>query len=110
MKLAARHCIRNAPALDPWAIDAMLAEVPGWRAIDGILHRDYTFESYRATLAFVNTVAQMADQQDHHPELAVGYRRCGVTWTTHSAGGALTENDFICAARTDALYAQETNA
>jgi 4a-hydroxytetrahydrobiopterin dehydratase len=110
MNLLERHCIHGAPALDPQAIPALLAQVPGWQAIDGTIARDYSFADYRATIAFVNAVAAMAEQQNHHPELTVGYRRCTVAYTTHSAGGALSENDFICAARIDALYAQGTGA
>jgi 4a-hydroxytetrahydrobiopterin dehydratase len=110
MKLADRHCLPKAQALDPWAIDALLPEAPGWSAIDGILMREFRLPDYRATIAFVNAVAQVAEQQDHHPELTVGYATCRVSWSTHSAGGALTENDFICAAKVNALYPQQENA
>jgi len=97
MKLEHRDCIRNARALDPWAIDALLNDVPGWTAIDGILLP-------------ADRVAQVAETQDHHPELTVGHATCRVSWTTHSAGGALTENDFICAAKVNALYLEMTSA
>jgi len=110
MKLASRHCIPNARALDPWAIDALLNDVPGWTAVDGIVYREYTLADYRATIAFVNAVAAIAEQQDHHPEMIIGYTTCRVTFSTHSAGGALTENDFICAAKIDAVAAQEHGA
>ena len=53
-------------------------------------------------MAFVNTVAWIAHRQDHHPDLAVGYKTCTVRYVTHAIGG-LSENDFICAARIDAL-------
>jgi 4a-hydroxytetrahydrobiopterin dehydratase len=104
MKLLDQHCIHGAPALDPATIRARLLDVPVWQAIDGTIARDYTFADYRATIAFVNAVAGMAEDQNHHPEMTVGYRRCTVAYTTHSAGGALSENDFICAARADAIY------
>lgn len=110
MKLEHRDCIRNARALDPWAIDALLNDVPGWTAIDGILLREFRLPDYRATIALVNAVAQVAETQDHHPELTVGHATCRVTWSTHSAGGALTENDFICAAKVNALYLEMTSA
>lgn len=110
MRLADRQCIPGARALDPWAIDALLADVPGWTAIDGVLSRQFTLPDYRATIAFVNAVARIAGQQDHHPDMAVGYRTCRVTWSTHAAGGALTENDFICAAKVDALDQQQAGA
>jgi len=105
MTLANRTCLNNARPLAPWAIDALLADVPGWSAVDGVLLREFTLPGYRATIAFVNAVADIAEQQDHHPEMTVGYTTCRVTFSTHSAGGALTENDFICAAKIDALEA-----
>ena len=110
MKLEQRDSIRGARALDPWVIDALLPDVSGWTAIDGILVREFKLPDYRATIAFVNAVAQVAETQDHHPELTVGYATCRVTWSTHSAGGALTENDFICAAKVNALYLEMTSA
>lgn len=110
MKLEHRDCIHHAKGLDPWAIDALLNDVPGWMAVDGILSREFRLPDYRATIAFVNAVAQVAETQDHHPEMTVGYATCRVTWSTHSAGGALTENDFICAAKVNALYQGLTSA
>ena len=110
MSLVDLQCIHGAPALDPATIQVRLREVPEWRAVDGSIARDYTFASYRATIAFVNAVASMAEQQNHHPEMTVGYRRCTVAYTTHSAGGALSDNDFICAARADAIYVQDPSA
>ena len=53
-------------------------------------------------MAFVNAVAWVAHQQDHHPDLEVGYNRCKIVYTTHAVGG-LSLNDFICAAHIDAL-------
>ena len=79
MKLEHRDCIHNARALDPWVIDALLADVPGWTAIDGILSRQFKLPDYRATIAFVNAVAQVSDTQDHHPDMTVGYATCRVT-------------------------------
>ena len=110
MKLEHRDCVHRAAALDPQAIDALLADVPGWTAIDGILSREFKLPDYRATIAFVNAVAQVAETQDHHPDMNVGYATCRVCWSTHSAGGALTENDFICAAKVNALYLEMTSA
>lgn len=61
----------------------------------------YTFKNYYQTIAFVNIIAQIAHQQDHHPDLLVSYNRCTVTYSTHSVGG-LSINDFICAAKINA--------
>ena len=61
----------------------------------------YTFKNYYQTMAFANVVAQIAHQQDHHPDMLVSYNRCNITYSTHSVGG-LSENDFICAAKINA--------
>lgn len=106
MNLLDQHCTQDAAALDPATIRARLAALPGWQAIDGTIARDYAFADYRATISFVNAVAGMAEEQDHHPEMTVSYRRCTLAYTTHSAGGALTDNDFICAAKADAPYSR----
>ena len=110
MSILERHCTHGAPALEPEPIRALLAQVPAWQAIDGGIVREYAFADYRATIAFVNAVAGMAEIENHHPEMTVGYRRCKLVYTTHSAGGALSTNDFICAAKADALYAQGPSA
>jgi pterin-4a-carbinolamine dehydratase len=67
------------------------------------LEQEFPFKNFQETIGFVNAVAWIANTQDHHPELQVGYNRCKITFTTHAAGG-LTVNDFICAAKIDALY------
>ena len=63
---------------------------------------EFEFRNYFRTLAFVNAVAYMAIQQDHHPDVTFGYRNAVIHYTTHAIGG-LSENDFICAAKVDAL-------
>ncbi|HET6633368.1 MAG TPA: 4a-hydroxytetrahydrobiopterin dehydratase [Rhodanobacteraceae bacterium] len=92
-------------ALADARVGELLAQVKGWtRADDGKrISRDFRFDDFYHTLGFVNAVGWMANQQDHHPDLEVGYGHCRVTWSTHSVGG-LSMNDFICAARTDALH------
>jgi len=65
-----------------------------------ISHR-YEFKNYYQTIAFVNVIAQIAHQQDHHPDLQVSYKQCTVTYSTHSVGG-LSLCDFICAAKINA--------
>ena len=109
MKLLARHCSDGAPALDEAAIAALLPRVPEWRVEDDHLQRDYAFRDYHETIAFVNALAWMIHRQDHHPQLLVSYRHCGVAFTTHSAGNRISENDFICAAKADAIYTERAS-
>jgi 4a-hydroxytetrahydrobiopterin dehydratase len=64
--------------------------------------RSLKFKDFYRTMSFVNALAYMANQEDHHPDLRVGYDTCQVTFSTHSIGG-LSENDFICAAKLDLI-------
>jgi 4a-hydroxytetrahydrobiopterin dehydratase len=109
--LLAAHCRHLGPeaALRDATLDAALAALPGWRAVDGALERRYEFVDYYDTIAFVNALAYVVHREDHHPDLAIGYNRCTVRFNTHSAGG-ITANDLICAAKTDALYEQRAGA
>jgi 4a-hydroxytetrahydrobiopterin dehydratase len=104
MALTDKHCAHRVPKLAPPQIEALLAEVPGYELGPerAKIHKQYKFADFYETIAFVNALAYIANQQDHHPDLQVSYNACGVTFTTHDAGG-LTENDFICAARVNAL-------
>ncbi|MEN9314920.1 MAG: hypothetical protein RIS35_1313 [Pseudomonadota bacterium] len=96
-------------ALTPAAIARQLTALPDWSPADGALERDFVFRDYAATIRFVVSVAAMAEDEDHHPELRVGYGRCSVRWNTHSVGG-ISRNDFICALRTDDLYDRQRAA
>ena len=101
--LAQRQCRPDATVpLDPGAVERLLRLVPLWSVEDGLLVRRFRFPDYHRTIAFVNASAWISHAQDHHPDLEVGYGQCTVRYITHSAAG-LTENDFICAARHDAL-------
>jgi 4a-hydroxytetrahydrobiopterin dehydratase len=82
----------------------LLAAVPGWTLEGGgkEIRRVFEFRNYYETMAFVNAIAWIAHREDHHPDLQVGYKTCGVRYSTHAVGG-LSENDFICAAKVSAL-------
>ena len=80
----------------------MLAQLKGWSVEDGKLVKRYPFRNYFETMAFVNAHAWLSHREDHHADLTVGYNQCKVVYSTHAIGG-LSENDFICAAKTDAL-------
>lgn len=103
-ELRAAHCA-HAGAQDKLTdaqVAAQLAATPSWQASGAAIERTFKFADYRLTMAFVNAVAGIADAEDHHPHLEVDYGRCLVRFDTHSAGGT-TRNDFICAAKVDAL-------
>ena len=84
----------------------LMPQLPGWSLVEGghALAKTFRFADYYRTIAFVNALAHVANREDHHPDLSVHYDRCEVRWSTHDVGG-LSENDFICAAKTDALAA-----
>jgi 4a-hydroxytetrahydrobiopterin dehydratase len=102
--LASRHCqpLEGHPALTADQIAPLLAQAPGWALVDGAIQKRYEFADYHRTLAFVNALAWVAHVEDHHPDLLVSYNRCTVRFNTHSVGG-ISINDFICAAKVDAL-------
>jgi 4a-hydroxytetrahydrobiopterin dehydratase len=103
--LAQRHCTSlppGTPALARAEIDALLAQLPGWSFENGVIAKTWSFADYYETIAFVNAIAWIAHREDHHPDLVVSYNRCRVAYSTHSVGG-LSENDFICAAKLEAL-------
>ena len=91
-----------APLSLPQA-QSMLKGLKGWILEDGKLAKVYPFGNYYQTMAFVNALAWISHREDHHPELTVGYNKCRVEYSTHAIGG-LSENDFICAAKCDALF------
>ena len=82
----------------------MSALSPDWRlsADTRNLTREFTFRDFYRTMSFVNALAHIANIEDHHPDLEVGYNYCRVSYSTHAIGG-LSENDFICAAKIDQL-------
>ena len=102
-----RHCRPQdgGAALSRDVARQLLREVPGWEldAETGEISRRWQFRNYYETIAFVNALAWIAHAEDHHPDLDVGYNHCRVRFHTHAVGG-LSENDFICAARLNALH------
>ena len=84
-------------------IGHMLKGVRGWEYRDGMIRKTYEFKNYYQTMAFVNATAWISHREDHHPDIAVGYNNCSVSYVTHAING-ISENDFICAAKLDALF------
>ena len=82
----------------------LLPQLGDWQlgADNRSIFKEFRFKNFYRTMAFVNAMAWIANQTDHHPDFEVGYNRCKVTYTTHSIGG-LSINDFICAAKLEKL-------
>lgn len=103
---ASQHCKpqEGKPPMDDAAIHEHLAQAPGWTLVDGAIQKHFGFKNYHQTIGFVNAVAWIANAEDHHPDLAVTYDHCTARFSTHSVKG-ISINDFICAAKLDALIA-----
>ena len=97
-----KPCAAGSPALQQAQIDSLLAQLDSWTLQGQVMGKTLTFSNFYQTMSFVNAVAWISNQEDHHPELTISYNKCKVEYTTHSVGG-LSENDFICAAKVDAL-------
>jgi 4a-hydroxytetrahydrobiopterin dehydratase len=93
------------PPLSPEAVQKLLAAVPRWQLTgDGKrLRREWRVKDFTVALGFFQRISQIAEAEDHHPDLHLtGYRNVAVEIWTHAVGG-LTENDFILAAKVDTL-------
>lgn len=93
-----------AALLPPDDITDRLRRLPGWQLVGGAIRKEFTFAGFPDAVAFVGRLVAPAEAADHHPELAIHYRRVAVTFTTHSAGG-LTAKDFAGAAAVEAAAA-----
>jgi len=98
-----KPCEGGVAPLTPEQVRPLLKGLQGW-ALDGtMIGKTYEFKNYFETMAFVNAAAWISHREDHHPDMLVGYGKCRVSYVTHAIDG-LSENDFICAAKLDALF------
>ena len=96
-------CEGGISPLTPAQVAPMLKGLQGWSLDGKSISKTYKFRNYFETLAFVNAAAWISHREDHHPDMLVGYSECRVSYVTHAIDG-LSENDFICAAKLDALF------
>jgi 4a-hydroxytetrahydrobiopterin dehydratase len=105
--LADRQCIPckgGIPPLTAEQIQPLLAQLDGWLVVDSHhLHKRYKLENFTAALALVNRIGAIAEEQNHHPDLALAWGRVDVTIWTHKING-LTESDFVFAAKCDRAF------
>lgn len=105
--LQSKHCVPcegGVPALTKEKVTSMLKELNAWEVNPEftVISKRFSFKNFYKTMAFVNAIAWMANQENHHPDMEVGYNYCVVKYSTHAING-LSENDFICAAKVDRL-------
>ncbi len=98
-----KPCEGGVPPLTEKEARDLLKQLDGWELGDKRISKTFTFKNYYQTIAFVNAVAWMTHREDHHPDMTVGYSKCRMEYSTHAIGG-LSDNDFICAAKVDALF------
>ncbi|MBB70895.1 MAG: 4a-hydroxytetrahydrobiopterin dehydratase [Legionellales bacterium] len=101
-------CEGGVPALDMDAATRMLEQVEEWDLKESgkEIVRSFHFKNYYETMAFVNAIAWMAHNENHHPDIELSYNHALVRYSTHAIGG-LSENDFICAAKVDKIFRGE---
>jgi len=80
------------------AVQVALKKLPGWSLKDGAIGKQYTWPSFPDAIKFVNRIADLAEQADHHPDILINYRRVTLTLSTHSEGG-ITQKDVDLAAQ-----------
>ena len=97
-------CEGKVEALKESEIQDYLKKVSGWEFADGVIRKEFKFKNYYETVSFINAVAWIANKENHHPDIQFGYKNSLVNFVTHSVNG-VTENDFICAAKIDELFA-----
>ncbi|MGB3622979.1 4a-hydroxytetrahydrobiopterin dehydratase [Ketobacter sp. MCCC 1A13808] len=99
-------CHKGAPAVTPAEQPGLLKGIPLWTIVheDGQprLSRSFEFSDYKQAMAFTNRVAELAEQENHHPQMVIEWGKVTVSWWTHVIEG-LHKNDFILAAKTDFL-------
>lgn len=81
---------------------ALARQVPGWSLVDGRLEEEFRFKDFGEAMRFVERVARVAQEEDHHPDIEISYNKVRLTLSTHSIGG-LSRNDFIVAAKIERL-------
>jgi len=103
--LASLQCtpltVEDSIALNPEKINDLLLQLdPHWQleTAENSISHTFNFKNYYQTMAFVNVIAQIAHQQNHHPDISFSYKQCTITYSTHDVA-ALSKKDFICATK-----------
>jgi 4a-hydroxytetrahydrobiopterin dehydratase len=105
MDLTRKKCVPcegGIPRVEGPALEALLASVAGWQLAGDRIRKHLRFRDFRAAMAFLSAMADLAESEGHHPDFCVHYSTVDVEIWTHAAGG-LTENDFILAAKIDRI-------
>jgi len=102
----AKPVTKSTVPLSRQEVVLLLREIPDWSLGEQTIGREFHFKDFRSAMDFVDRVAQIANKQDHHPDIFISYNRVQITLSTHKIGG-LTRNDFIVASKIDLLANQQ---
>ena len=105
-ELSKKHCVACEGGAIPMSTEESLKyveKVPGWNLVVDRIEKEFRFRNYLDGLEFAYALGKIAEEEDHHPDILVRWRRVEVTLMTHAIKG-LSENDFIMAAKADELY------
>ena len=111
MKLTEMKCIDPQPTdspLENTQVKRYVEEIDSWNLEDKAIKKDFSFKSFPEAIAFVQDLAKIADEQNHHPDILISFKKVKLTLTTHKIGG-LSLNDFIVAAKIDQLFFFQIN-
>ena len=102
LKKKCKPCEGNQEPMDDKTIQNMLKTIDGWAYDGGLIVKTFSFKNFYQTMEFANAVAWIVNNEDHHPDLQLSYKKCVITFKTHSIDG-ISENDFIWDAKIDVL-------
>jgi 4a-hydroxytetrahydrobiopterin dehydratase len=97
-----KPCEGSMPPLTQEQSNKLLEQIPDWEIKDGHVYRQFKFKNFKEAISFVNKVAEVAEQEQHHPDININYNKVSIDLYTHSING-LSENDFIIAAKIDQI-------
>ncbi|HVP35914.1 MAG TPA: 4a-hydroxytetrahydrobiopterin dehydratase [Terriglobales bacterium] len=105
MNLSEENCIpvtAGENTLSKQVIKELAVQIPGWMIEEKSMEREFQFRDFKGSIVFVNKVADLAEKQNHHPDICIFYSKVKLELSTHKIGG-LSRNDFILAAKIDQL-------
>jgi len=107
LRLASVKCVpcNNAKPFSVEEAAERLKDLPGWIILSGVIQREFRFKSYLAGLDFAYSLGRIAELENHHPDLFIGWRRVKVVFSTHAIKG-LSQNDFVMAAKSELEYSK----
>lgn len=108
MQLSKKKCIpceAGIPPLEELKVNGLLKQISNWTLKDGHLFKKFKFKNFAEAMKFVNSVADIAEREWHHPDFCVNYNRVEIEIWTHAING-LSENDFILAAKIDKILSK----